>query len=243
MVDLQTEEVRGGQELSRHSVLPTCSYRTRSWQNISPVRRLQNPRTPPLPWSIWRWEENKMLISHFSLYTNITSNIYKHLVENFETFPILSNDQWWNDTNGLFCLGDTLEISLPAYLCLRSVLHSQAFVFEGGEVVRPHVDSPELSSIEDVGYSNPRQIIFLLHRGSVAQVYPRKDLVTVNPVSEKNKSNLQTEDLTDLCRSHLPSFPSKPGISLSSGVNTSRYFDTSWAPSFLSLDVLMGGSI
>ena len=38
-------------------------------------------------------EDNKLLISHFSLYTNITSNIYLHLRENFETFPILSNDQ------------------------------------------------------------------------------------------------------------------------------------------------------
>ena len=138
-------------------------------------------------------------------------------------------------------------VNLPAYLCLRSVLHPEAVVFEGGEIVRPDIDSPELGSIQDVGDSNPREIVFLLHGGSVAQVDPGEDLVTVNAVSEINKTiAMQCGDWwrqTDLCRSHLASFPSKPGISLSSGVNTSRYFETSWAPSFLSLEVLMGGSI
>ena len=120
-------------------------------------------------------------------------------------------------------------------------------VFEGGEVVRPHIDSSELCSIQDVGDPNARQIIFLLHGGSVAQVDPGEDLVTVNAVSEISN---QCEDWTgwrlyetDLCLSHLASFPSKPGISLSSGVKTSRYLETSWAPSFLSLDVRMGGSM
>ena len=139
-------------------------------------------------------------------------------------------------------------MNLPAYLCLRSVLHPEAVVFEGGEIVRPNIDSPELGSIQDVGDSNPREIIFLLHGGSVAQVDPGEDLVTVNAVSEINESlAMQSMWRLDwrlhLCRSHLASFPSKPGISLSSGVNTSRYFETSWAPSFLSLEVLMGGSI
>ena len=83
-------------------------------------------------------------------------------------------------------------MNLPAYLCLRSVFHPQAFVFEGGEIVSPDIDSPELSCIEDVRYSNTRQKIFLLHSGPVAQVDPREDLVTVNAVSEKNKCNDET---------------------------------------------------
>ena len=65
-------------------------------------------------------------------------------------------------------------------------------VFEGGEIIRTHIDSPELGSIQDVGDSNPREIIFLLHGGPVAQVDPGEDLVTVNAVSEKNISNDKT---------------------------------------------------
>ena len=59
-------------------------------------------------------------------------------------------------------------------------------VFEGGEIVRPNIDSPELGSIQDVRDSDPREIIFLLYGGPVAQVDPGEHLVTVNAVSEKN---------------------------------------------------------
>ena len=63
-------------------------------------------------------------------------------------------------------------------------------VFEGGEIIRTHIDSPELGSIEDVGDTDTREIIFLLHRGPIAQVDPREDLVTVNPVPERKKKTL-----------------------------------------------------
>ena len=79
---------------------------------------------------------------------------------------------------------------MPAYLCLRGVLYPQSVVFEGGEIIRTHIDSPELGSIEDVGDTDTREIIFLLHRGSIAQVDPREDLVTVNPVPEKKNKTL-----------------------------------------------------
>ena len=139
----------------------------------------------------------------------------------------------------------TFSGKLPAYLCLRRVLHSQTFVFERGEEILPDIHTTELGSVKDVRYSNLLQIIPFFHSGSISKEYARKHFITVDavPWSSEMSSNTSTPARAYLCRSHLASFPSNPGISLSSGVMTSRYRETSWAPSFLSFEVLMGQSI